>query len=293
VFFEDRGEIAAITGVEGLDQPVDPRGHDEDVACRLRHRVPTGVRRAVRDEQRLAGGDLLLLVSDPEAKAPLEDEPRLVVGAVQVQPCDRRAGCVPGSVQSTITNDSLTITGARLRHTIHPMTATPVTKRIHLLRHAKSSWDDPELGDHERPLAPRGMKAAARMAHWIEANGVRPELVLCSSALRACETLAKVEAALGSPRVVMADSLYAASADELVLRLGRVADGVREVLLVGHNPGLADLCQLLAKPSSERARLAQKLPTGALVTLETESGWADLEPECATIAHVALPRELD
>lgn len=172
------------------------------------------------------------------------------------------------------------------------MAEAPVVRRIHLLRHVKSSWDDATLSDHERPLAPRGEKAAARMAEWIEAHDVRPDLVLCSSALRARETLAKVEGALGSPRIVVADSLYAASAEELAQRLGRVPADVREVMIVAHNPGLADLCQLLAEPSPDKERIAEKLPTGALVTLETAAGWADLAPECATIAALVLPREL-
>jgi phosphohistidine phosphatase len=167
-----------------------------------------------------------------------------------------------------------------------------VTRRIHLLRHAKSSWDDPTLGDRERPLAPRGVKASARIARWIHENDVRPELVLCSSALRARETLAQVEDALGSPRIEIEDGLYAASAAELARRLGQLSPEMREVLLVGHNPGLADLCLLLAEPSPEREQIAEKLPTGALVTLETRSDWADLGPECATIVHLVLPREL-
>jgi len=131
------------------------------------------------------------------------------------------------------------------------------------------------------------------MAEWIEANDVRPELVLCSSALRARETLARVEHALASPRIVIADSLYAASAEQLKRRLGRVPANVREVMIVAHNPGLADLCQLLAEPSAERERIAEKLPTGALATLETDRDWADLAPECAAIANLVLPRDLD
>jgi phosphohistidine phosphatase len=172
------------------------------------------------------------------------------------------------------------------------MGETLAPRRIHLLRHAKSSWDDEALSDHERPLAPRGVKAAARLARWLRESDVRPELVLCSGAVRTQETLARVEAALGSPRVVVADSLYAASADTLADRLRRVPAPVREVMLVGHNPGLADLCLFLARPSAERDRVGDKLPTGALVTLETTSAWADLGPECAAIARLVLPREL-
>jgi len=172
------------------------------------------------------------------------------------------------------------------------MTAKPVARRIHVLRHAKSSWDETELGDHDRPLAPRGVKAATRLADWIRESDVRPQLVLCSSAVRTQETLARVVDALGSPRIVVADSLYAASADELAGRLGRVPTDVRDVMLVAHNPGLGDLCRLLARPSADKERIAEKLPTGALVTLETGATWADLRPGCATIVHVVLPREL-
>ena len=70
-------------------------------------------------------------------------------------------------------------------------------KRVWLLRHAKSSWDDELLGDHERPLAPRGRKAAARIARWAAANGLRPDLVLCSTAVRARATLEIVLPELG------------------------------------------------------------------------------------------------
>ena len=171
--------------------------------------------------------------------------------------------------------------------------SAPATRRIHLLRHAKSSWDDATLEDHDRPLAPRGQNASTRLAQWIEESDVRPELVLCSSALRARETLARLEEALGAARVVVADSLYGASVDALVARLHGLSPNLTEVLLVGHNPGLADLCQLLAQPSPERERVAEKLPTGALVTLETRVDWADLGPECATIVHLVVPRELE
>ena len=130
------------------------------------------------------------------------------------------------------------------------------------------------------------------MARWIEEHDVRPELVLCSSALRARETLTCVKEALGSPRIEIKDDLYAASGDVLLDRLRRLSDDVRDVMLVGHNPGLADLCRSLARPSPERERLVEKLPTGALVTLETTSAWTALGPESASIVQLVLPREL-
>ena len=167
-----------------------------------------------------------------------------------------------------------------------------MSRRIHLVRHAKSSWNDSTLGDFERPLAPRGVKGAARIAQWIRESDVRPELVLCSSAARAQETLAGVRDALGSPRIEIEDGLYAVSGDSLAARLRRLSDDVGDVMLVGHNPGLADLCLMLAQPSTERDRVSEKLPTGALVTLETDSHWIALDPECAVIVHFMIPREL-
>lgn len=99
--------------------------------------------------------------------------------------------------------------------------------------------------------------------------------------------------ALGSPRIEIEDGLYAASGDSLADRLRRLLDDVGDVMLVGHNPGLADLCLLLARPSPEKDRIAEKLPTGAFVTLETDARWAELVPECATIVRLILPRDLD
>ncbi len=173
------------------------------------------------------------------------------------------------------------------------MSVTPTTRRIHLLRHAKSSWDDPALDDHDRPLARRGLKASARLARWIRESNVRPGLVLCSTAVRARETLVRIEPALEAPAVVFEAGLYHAWADDLLARLQTVADDVAEVLLVGHNPGLEELCMLLAAPGELRDRVVVDLPTGALATLEAQVGrWADLAPAGATLIEVVLPREL-
>jgi len=159
-------------------------------------------------------------------------------------------------------------------------------RRIHLLRHAKSSWDDPELTDHDRPLAPRGLKATRRLARWIAQEDIRPDLVLCSTATRAQETLARVAAALGSPPTLVEDGLYHASADALLGRLQQLPDAVGVVLLVGHNPGLEDLCDTLAG-------VATRLPTGALATFAADIGsWGELAPSGASLVSLVLPREL-
>jgi phosphohistidine phosphatase len=166
-------------------------------------------------------------------------------------------------------------------------------KRLHLLRHAKSSWDEPGLDDHDRPLAGRGRRAAEALAGWLEENGVRPELALCSTAVRARQTLELVLAGLGDPVVSYEDGLYLATAGELLQRLRELPDGVGEALVVGHNPGLQDLALELAAPSLARDRIAAKLPTAALVALGADLvRWADLAPEGATVVAFVTPREL-
>ena len=166
-------------------------------------------------------------------------------------------------------------------------------KRLLLLRHAKSSWDDPALDDLERPLAPRGQKAARRLAAWLRTVDVRPELVLCSPALRARRTLEAIADGLGTPTVVVDERLYHASPQALLACVREIDDELDEALLVGHNPGLAELCLELARDSERRSRVAAKLPTGAFAILETDvAQWRAFGPRCAELAELVLPREL-
>lgn len=166
-------------------------------------------------------------------------------------------------------------------------------KRLHLLRHAKSSWDDPDLLDHERPLTARGRKAASRLAARLERQGVAPDLVLCSSAARARETLERLEPALGEAPILVEDGLYHASAAGLLERISSVPDDVDELLVVGHNPGLADLCLLLARPGGLRARVAVDFPTCALATLEADAAasWAGIAQGGMQLVGLLLARE--
>ena len=131
-------------------------------------------------------------------------------------------------------------------------------RRLHLLRHAKSSWDDPELRDCDRPLAPRGRRATRRIASWARKHDVRPQLVISSSAVRARETLQGVLPGLGEPEIRVDVALYAASADTLLARVRALPDEAEEAMLVGHNPGFGDLLLLLAKPGELRERAAAK-----------------------------------
>jgi phosphohistidine phosphatase len=159
-------------------------------------------------------------------------------------------------------------------------------KHLWLLRHAKSSWDDPGLADHDRPLAPRGRKAAKRIARWAS-DRVRPDLVLCSTALRARSTLELVWDGLGNPEVEIESGLYDATAADLLALLCGVDDGVAELLLVGHNPALHELAGLLAPPGPEA------FPTGALTGLRLEvASWRETRPGCGAVEAFVLPRSL-
>jgi phosphohistidine phosphatase len=159
-------------------------------------------------------------------------------------------------------------------------------RTLYVLRHAKSSWGDPSLPDHERPLAPRGREACAALRRHCDEAGIRPQLVLCSTARRAGETLHELAPVLGDPDVLVEEGLYHASREDLLARLQLVEQD--SALLVGHNPGLQDLVLLLAAPGALRDRVAEKLPTGALVTLEVET----LGAGGATLVALVTPRGL-
>jgi len=160
-------------------------------------------------------------------------------------------------------------------------------RKLWLLRHAKSSWDDPTLQDHDRPLAPRGRKAGKRIRNWAAANDVRPELVLCSTAERARATLELVLPGLGTPDVGIEAALYHASAESLLDRLQALEPGLDSVLLIGHNPGLHDLAHVLAPPGPD------EFPTGALAELRLEiEAWSEARPGCGLLQQLVQPRSL-
>jgi phosphohistidine phosphatase len=144
---------------------------------------------------------------------------------------------------------------------------------LHLLRHAKSSWANSEQPDRERPLAPRGRRAALRVAAHLEEQGVHPDLVLCSPAARTTETLALIQPTLGDGvEVLVEEELYGASASQLLARLHRLPERTSSVMVVGHNPGLQELAALLARESELRERAVAHFPTAALATLAMRRG---------------------
>jgi phosphohistidine phosphatase len=167
--------------------------------------------------------------------------------------------------------------------------AMAATKQLFLLRHAKSSWKDAELPDHDRPLARRGRRASKLMSKHLRRHELQPKLVLCSSATRARETLERVRP---SGDVWVEEQLYLASAAELLTRLRRVPETFDSVMLIGHSPAIETLALALADHGEPPAALVQKFPTGALATLAFDGDWAELRPGCAELISFVKPTDL-
>jgi phosphohistidine phosphatase len=166
-------------------------------------------------------------------------------------------------------------------------------KSLLLLRHAKSSWKEGGLADHDRPLAPRGRRAAKLIATHLREQRIEPSLVLCSSARRARETLAAIEPALGADVEVRIDAdLYGASAPDLMERVRALPDDAESVMMIGHNPAMASLALSLAGQGRDLPRLERKFPTAALATLELEGSWRELEDGGAELVGLVTPKEL-
>jgi phosphohistidine phosphatase len=172
-----------------------------------------------------------------------------------------------------------------------------VANTLLLLRHAKSAWSHPGLDDHDRPLNRRGERAAEAMAEHIVHNAPRPDLILCSTAVRTRQTLAPLVHRLAAPvpPIALEKRLYLAPEPELLGRLRLVADEVRTILLIGHNEGIGELAATLAGrgPPAALASLQSKFPTGALAVLRTPDGsWRELAPGTAELLAFVRPRDL-
>ncbi len=167
--------------------------------------------------------------------------------------------------------------------------------QLFILRHAKSSWDDPGLDDHERPLAPRGRRAVKLLAEHMRSSGIQPAQVLCSPARRTLETLEGVSP--GGEALIEPD-LYAASGADILDRLRRVPEGIQSVMVIGHNPAMQMLVLRLAggngwvQDGTDLAELQRKFPTGALATLGFECTWSELGPGSAHLTAYIRPKAL-
>jgi phosphohistidine phosphatase len=169
-------------------------------------------------------------------------------------------------------------------------------RRLVLLRHAKSAW--PDVADTERPLSDRGRRDAPVIGRWLRDTGNVPDVVLCSPARRTRETWDLMAGELGAdPAVSYEPRIYEASALSLLHLLRETGGTHRAVLLIGHNPGIAELAVGIAQMADgpegvplERAR--GKFPTAAVAVLEFTGEWADLMPGEVRMTEFITPKEL-
>jgi phosphohistidine phosphatase len=165
-----------------------------------------------------------------------------------------------------------------------------------LMRHAKSSWNQPELADIDRPLAPRGREVVPLVARYLADHGLIPDLVLGSPAKRVEETWQLMAPVLGEHVTCKTlRSLYDAAPSRLLEALRRVGGEVRTLMLIGHNPGLGALAVSLAGagPGKALERLRTKFPTAAVAVLafETEN-WAGLAAGGGRLNELVRPKDL-
>ncbi len=167
------------------------------------------------------------------------------------------------------------------------------TRRIVLLRHAKADWG--QETDHERPLAERGRKDAPVAGRRLARSGIHFDLALCSTAARTRETwkLAVHELA-ERPRTVYEERIYEASPGELVALLNEVAEDVRDVLVIGHNPGMHGLAEVLTGESEGDTLTRMNrtgYPTSAFAVLTFTGSWKSVEPGTARLVDFWTPHD--
>jgi phosphohistidine phosphatase len=165
-------------------------------------------------------------------------------------------------------------------------------KSLYLLRHAKSSWKDPGLNDHDRPLSKRGRQTAKMVAAYFRRTKIVPDLVICSTAKRAQQTLGPITKVKKPPKVVLEREIYGGGERALWEHLWNLPESAKSVLLIGHNPALHDLALKLADADSNKLLppVGGKFPTGAMATFRFDGAWKALEPHGARLASYTTPR---
>jgi len=168
-------------------------------------------------------------------------------------------------------------------------------KRLYLLRHAKSSWDDEALSDHARPLSPRGRRAAPAIAARLRTLDLVPDQITASTSVRTRETVQLVLDHFDTPEVEFLSELYLASTRTLLETVRETDDQVEGLMLVGHNPGMHDLaCRLLGEADSgAEERLQHKFPTAAVAVFEVRTdSWSAVEYGALALEQFIRPKDL-
>ncbi len=162
-------------------------------------------------------------------------------------------------------------------------------KRLTLMRHAKSSWDDFSLSDFQRPLNARGEKAAPFMGNILKEKAFLPELILASPAIRA-KTTARIVADIigyGDENIDFVDSIYESSEFNLLTLIKSLDDTKDDVMLVGHNPAFTSIINKLSRFN------LLNLPTAGVVSLAFEGAWADIKPYEGELLFYEYPKKYE
>ncbi|WP_297335483.1 histidine phosphatase family protein [Algoriphagus sp.] len=158
-------------------------------------------------------------------------------------------------------------------------------KKIILIRHAKSAWNQPSLVDHDRPLAPRGLNAAPEMGKRLAKKGIHPDRIITSTAERARSTAQFIAAELNATEnsIWLVKELYHATAQTLISTLKNLPESVQTVILVGHNPGMNELVYHLG------GRI-ENLPTAGVFAVKSTAQWKDFNPKQVDFWFLDFPK---
>ena len=170
-------------------------------------------------------------------------------------------------------------------------------KTLTLLRHAKSGWDDPVARDFDRPLNPKGRKAACTVGKHLKSLDLAFDHIVASPAQRVVETIAEVAHGYGAAIAPAWDKrLYLASAATLLDVARETPEDAERLLMIGHNPGLEDFVLLLLAGGDPAlvAAVEAKYPTATVAELTfAVNHWADVAPAAGTLTRFIRPRDLD
>ena len=166
-----------------------------------------------------------------------------------------------------------------------------MTLRLILIRHAKSSWDDPFADDHARVLNKRGQASADAVGAWLAAQSYMPDLVLCSDAMRTQETAERVLAGFNpQPKLQLASRIYHAAPDTILDLIKRQT--VNSIAVIGHNPGIGMLANSLVKSAPLHHRFSD-YPTGATTVVDfSYENWSEVRTCQGTCIDFVVPRDL-
>lgn len=161
-------------------------------------------------------------------------------------------------------------------------------KTLYLLRHAKSSWDDPSLKDFDRPLNHRGQKAAPKMGAFMRKKKVKPDVVISSPAVRASQTTELVREGAGMTTPVRFEAeIYEATPQPLLTIVRGIDDQMNSAMLVGHNPGFEELLAALTGES-------KRMPTAALACIELDvQRWSEVASGSGKLSWLIRPKDLE